>query len=738
MMDEPSFLPTDAVLALVEEIGAAVMMASADDDEEIAAIRAMVERIGAAADERARKASASVLAVLDGAHDVAARTSALGEVATMASELQRCLQEKAAPAPAAAERDAETVELLGDFLQEAEEGLDTVQDILMALEADGSDVEKIHALFRVFHTIKGVAACLEVRDVTTLAHTTETLLDLVRTGELSLEPTHIDLVFESTACLRLLAGGVRSAIGNGGPFPGEASMAGIVSRLEAASTPSGDGGPRHEAGFVQSQAVSEEMLFDDEEAQADSGEADVEVEPVADDDANAAAVAALFTAAPATPAPRAAAPASKHESAPPPAGPAPARSAEGAAPAARAGGKIRETLKVDLARIDDVVELVGELIIVESMVANAPEIVSLASLKIRNYLGQLTKISRDLQNVAMRMRMVPVRGVFQKMARMVRDLGRKTGKDVVLVMSGEAAEMDRSMVEQIEDPLVHMIRNAVDHGLETTADRIKAGKPPQGVVNLSAYHEGGSIVIEISDDGRGLDRERIIAKAKRQGLIRENESLTDAEANLLIFAPGFSTADKLTEISGRGVGMDVVKRSIEALRGRVVVSSVPGKGSIFKMVLPLTLAIIDGMLVSCGTEKYIIPSLSVIESLQPSTDMIRAFAGDKEIVIVRGESMPMLRLRRLFHIQGEEPALSQCRVVVVETIGRKIGLVVDDVVTQQQVVIKPLAGLGETTLLAGAAILADGRVGLILNTDRLSTLFTGSETRARDTKEAAE
>jgi two-component system, chemotaxis family, sensor kinase CheA len=278
----------------------------------------------------------------------------------------------------------------------------------------------------------------------------------------------------------------------------------------------------------------------------------------------------------------------------------------------------------------------------------------------------------------------------------------------------------------------------VDHGLETTADRIKAGKPPQGVVNLSAYHEGGSIVIEISDDGRGLDRERIIAKAKRQGLIRENESLTDAEANLLIFAPGFSTADKLTEISGRGVGMDVVKRSIEALRGRVVVSSVPGKGSIFKMVLPLTLAIIDGMLVSCGTEKYIIPSLSVIESLQPSTDMIRAFAGDKEIVIVRGESMPMLRLRRLFHIQGEEPALSQCRVVVVETIGRKIGLVVDDVVTQQQVVIKPLAGLGETTLLAGAAILADGRVGLILNTDRLSTLFTGSETRARDTKEAAE
>ena len=728
-MNDASLLSTDAVLALVEELGGAVMMATPDDDEEVAAIRALLERLGTAQDERARQASVAALAVLEGALDVAA---ALSQVATMASELQRRLQTKSAP-PVASERDAETVELLGDFLQEAEEGLDTVEGILMALEADGSDVEKIHALFRVFHTIKGVAACLEVTHVTTLAHTTETLLDLVRTGELALEPSHIDLVFESTACLRLLLGGVRTAIQSGGPFAGQASMASLVARLADAShaSPAADAAAPPPA--PRPAPVVEEMVFEQD------GEDESPVEGVL-------LLAPLVAAPRAVPAPSgeaaAAAPSAPSGASPAIAPSAPAAGAvasgEGAALAARGGGKIRETLKVDLARIDDVVELVGELIIVESMVANAPEILSLPSLRIRNYLNQLTKISRDLQNVAMRMRMVPVRGVFQKMARMVRDLGRKTGKDVVLVQSGEAAEMDRSMVEQIEDPLVHMIRNAVDHGLETTAERIKAGKPPQGVIHLSAYHEGGSIVIEISDDGRGLDRDRIIAKAKRQGLIRENESLTDAEANALIFAPGFSTADKLTEISGRGVGMDVVKRSIEALRGRIVVSSVPGKGSVFKMVLPLTLAIIDGMLVSCGPERYIIPSLSVVESLQPSEAMIRAFAGDKEIVIVRGESMPMIRLRRLFAIAGAEPPLSQCRVVVVETIGRKVGLVVDDVVTQQQVVIKPLCGLGETTLLAGAAILADGRVGLILNTDRLNTLFAGGDSRLRDTKEAAE
>jgi two-component system chemotaxis sensor kinase CheA len=395
------------------------------------------------------------------------------------------------------------------------------------------------------------------------------------------------------------------------------------------------------------------------------------------------------------------------------------RPPQGGAPVA--GGKLRETVKVDLDRVDSIVEMIGELIIVESMVVNVPEIAALPSLRVRNYLSQLTKISRDLQNIAMRMRMVPVQGVFQKMARMVRDLSRKTGKNVVLVQSGESAEMDRSMVERIEDPLVHMIRNSVDHGIEPHVDdRTSTGKTAQATIKLSAFHEGGSIVIEIADDGRGLNREAILKKARAQGLVREGENPSDAEVWGLIFLPGFSTAKEVTEISGRGVGMDVVKRNIESMRGRVTVTSTPGKGTTFRLILPLTLAIIEGMLVACGSERYIVPSLSIVESLKPTESMVHAFADRGELVNVRGEMLPLVRLQRLLGVGGEERAATEALIVVVETMGRRVGLLVDDVITQQQVVIKPLGeGLGDTEMLAGAAILSDGRVGLILNVDRI-------------------
>ncbi|MCM2332517.1 MAG: chemotaxis protein CheA, partial [Anaeromyxobacteraceae bacterium] len=393
--------------------------------------------------------------------------------------------------------------------------------------------------------------------------------------------------------------------------------------------------------------------------------------------------------------------------------------AEGAA----GGSQLRETVKVDLERVDSMVEMIGELIIVESMVVHAPEIAQLTSLKVRNYLNQLTKISRDLQNVAMRMRMVPVRGAFQKMARLVRDLSRKSGKDIVLEQSGEDTEMDRSMVERIEDPLVHLVRNSIDHGTETAQERKAAGKPARAVIRLSAYHEGGSIVVELSDDGRGLQKEKILAKAREKGLVEEGRDLSEQEIYNLIFLPGFSTAARVTEISGRGVGMDVVKRNIEGMRGRVSVSSRPGQGTTFKMVLPLTLAIIEGMLIACGKEKYIIPSLSIVESLRPTEDMISLAAGRGEIINVRGEILPLLRLHRLLQMEGAERSPTEGHVVVLEGLGRKVGIVVDDVLTQQQVVIKPLGqGIGDTDFLSGAAILSDGRVGLILNVDRLSSL----------------
>jgi two-component system, chemotaxis family, sensor kinase CheA len=284
--------------------------------------------------------------------------------------------------------------------------------------------------------------------------------------------------------------------------------------------------------------------------------------------------------------------------------------------------------------------------------------------------------------------------------------------------------MDRSMVEQIADPLVHMIRNAVDHGLEAAEARTQAGKAPVGEIRLSAYHEGGSVVIEIADDGRGLDREAIVRKALDKGLIATVEGMSEAEVNGLIFAPGFSTAAKVTEISGRGVGMDVVKRNIDAMRGRVLITSTPCAGTNFKIVLPLTLAIIDGMLVACGSERYIIPTLSIVESIQPERKMLVSLAQRNEMLNLRGEMLPLLRLDRLFHLEGAKSDPTEALVVVVEGMGRRIGLLVDEVVTQQQVVIKSLGeGMGDTRFMSGAAILSDGRVGLILNVEEIATLM---------------
>jgi two-component system chemotaxis sensor kinase CheA len=281
-----------------------------------------------------------------------------------------------------------------------------------------------------------------------------------------------------------------------------------------------------------------------------------------------------------------------------------------------------------------------------------------------------------------------------------------------------------------------MIRNACDHGIEPAEERLRLGKDPTGTVRLSAYHEGGSVVVEIQDDGRGLDKEAILRKAEAQGLILSSDKLSEADIFSLIFAPGFSTAKQITEISGRGVGMDVVKRNIEQMRGRVIISSVPGKGSTFKIVLPLTLAIIDGMLVACGKERYIIPTLSIVESIQPDSSMLTSLANRIELVNVRGEIMLLFRLDRLFQIDGARVDATKGLVVVVESLGRKLGLLVDDVVTQQQVVIKALgSGMSGIKFIAGAAILSDGRVGLILNVEELGAMVRPESQTGRDIRD---
>ena len=582
----------------------------------------------------------------------------------------------------------DTIALIGEFLSESEEGLSRADQILMTIEGTAASADSINGLFRVFHTIKGVAGFLELLDIQSLAHTTESLLNGCREGLYPLIGARLDLVFDATAMMRKILAELAAAVEASREFTTAEDIPSLVARLQAALEPSFEGGARKAEERQEMESRQEDVRLPGPSPPPD------EVSEESAQNIAAEATAAVPTA--------------------------------NKAPGSEGGGdpKLRATIKVDLERVDRLVEMIGELVVVEAMVVGAPEIAHSASARVRNCLSQLEKVTHDLQDVGMRMRMLPVSGVFQKMARMARDVGRKAGKQVRVVLSGEQTEMDRSMVEQISDPLVHMIRNSIDHGIEPPDVRRKVGKPEEGKVRLSASHEGGHVVIEIADDGRGLNREAILKKAIAQGLISATDTLPEDEINALIFAPGFSTAEKVTDISGRGVGMDVVRRNIDAMRGRVTIKSVPGQGTTFKITLPLTLAIIDGMLVACGKERYIIPTLSIIESIQPEPSMLVTQAGSNEMLNMRGNILPLLRMDRLLGAKGAIQDPSKGLVVIIEGSGRRVGLLVDEVIAQQQVVIKSMGeGVGEVPFVSGAAILSDGRVGLIVNVEGIVSLI---------------
>jgi two-component system chemotaxis sensor kinase CheA len=343
--------------------------------------------------------------------------------------------------------------------------------------------------------------------------------------------------------------------------------------------------------------------------------------------------------------------------------------------------------------------------------------------KLDGIISQLNQITSGLQRTAMSLRMVPIKNTFERMVRLVRDLSKKAGKDVRLVMSGEDTEIDRNMVEEIYEPMVHMIRNSIDHGLESPKDREAAGKPKQGTIQLKAYYRGGNIVIAIEDDGRGLNREKIVEKAKANGIISDGKKLTEGEIDNLIFHPGFSTAEKVTDISGRGVGMDVVKSAIvDRLRGTVEVQSTWGTGTILIMRLPLTLAIIDGMVVRMDGQRYIIPTLNVYETFRPTRADFHTVNKKGEMVMVRGHLVSLIRLDRLFGHQRHNPSQGpevppwERLAVVVENQDNKRCLLVDELLGREEIVIKSLGkGLQHVKGIAGGAILGDGRVGLILD-----------------------
>ena len=726
--------------ALLSDIALAVFLARASDEATFIEIGVQAGELERKLDTSHSERTRGLVAECNALVAEIPRTAAAGRPAKLSAlgVIVKQLQASLHPAPeaqveaasAAIVRDAETIELINDFLTESTEAIAKADEILMSIEQDGLNAEDVNALFRVFHTIKGVAGFLDFHNIIALAHTTETLLDRVREGRIDLDGARLERVFDATTMMQQLLARVRSALETGTEL-GSVDLSLLLAGIELALA--GDG-PRPAPKAAPAPVVAPRA-------------AEVVTETKTKTETKTEAAAVVVARPVVAPAPR---PAAREEEADDDASEEPVRAAprdvEGGpargrspaeAPAVMAiAPKLRETLKVDVDRVEKFVEMVGELIIVQSMVVHAPEIASLQSLRLQGSLSQLSKISRDLQDVAMRMRMVPVRGLFKKLARMVRELSRKVGKDVVLQTSGEGAEMDRSMVERLEEPLVHMIRNSIDHGIEDAEARAKTTKPPQATIRLSAYHAGGSVVVEILDDGKGLNREAIIKKAKQNGLIREGEIIPDADVYNMIFAPGFSTAAKITEISGRGVGMDVVKRNIEAMRGRVQIASTSSRGTLFKIVLPLTMAIIDGMLIACGSEVYILPSLLIVESFQPTKAMLFSMSERDELVSVRGELLPLIRLSRVFKIDGAQEDPTQALVVVVESLGRKVALVVDDVIDEQQVVIKSLdAGIAGADFFTGAAILSDGRVGLILNVDRIGSM-AGPDTQAPARKRA--
>ena len=560
-------------------------------------------------------------------------------------------------------------ELLTGFVSETLEHLESIEVNVLELEDNPGDLDIVNKIFRPFHTIKGVAGFLNLKSVQKLAHSTENLLDDVRNGVHAMDAQVIDVVLKVGDFLKTMVENLKSVLIDGPEHYKNYDISGYVAWVET----------------VQSGSNPAEAV----------GEKDTPPPSVS------AASSSLMTP-----------------------GGTPIEGAEGdpglSSAAAKGPGTpqkaaVGDSIKVDVEKLDGLVNAVGELVIMQAMVRSNPKIAVISDPKLIKDFAQLGRITSELQKTAMSMRMVPIRQTFQKMIRLVRDLSKKTGKEVNLVMEGEETEIDRNMVDSIYDPLVHMMRNSVDHGVQPPAEREKMGKPRSGTVNLRAYQKGGNMVIEIEDDGQGLNTEKIRRKALERGLIQESDKSSNYELNNLIFLPGFSTADQITDVSGRGVGMDVVKKAVEKLRGKVEAISEPGKGSLFVIRLPLTMAIIDGIIVRVGSERYIIPTTAIQESLKPRPENYNTVQGKGETLMVRGSVLPIIRLYELFHVEPTYNDPCDAIVVVVEYEGRQRAIMVDELLGKQEVVIKNLGGLSDIPGVAGGTILGDGRVGLILD-----------------------
>ena len=647
------------------------------------------------------------------------------------------------------------------FFDEADELLADMEQHLLDLVPEAPDSEQLNAIFRAAHSIKGGAGTFGFTILQETTHLMENLLDEARRGEMQLNTDIINLFLETkdimqeqldaykssaepdAASFEYICNALRQlALEAKGEASAPAVPAAKLSVVDAVAEPAtAPDAPAGKLRVVLSRLKENEVNLLEEElgnlatlsnvvkgkdslaATLDGGIGQDDIVAVlcfvieADQIAFETEAAAVEAPAPAenTPAVVAAAPALK---AVPKETAAPAR---GEKPAARSSEST--SIRVAVEKVDQLINLVGELVITQSMLAQrSNELDPVTHGDLITSMGQLQRNARDLQESVMSIRMMPMEYVFSRFPRLVRDLAGKLNKQIELTLMGSSTELDKSLIERIIDPLTHLVRNSLDHGIELPENRVAAGKSPVGNLVLSAEHQGGNICIEVTDDGAGLNRERILAKAISQGMA-VNENMTDEEVGMLIFAPGFSTAEQVTDVSGRGVGMDVVKRNIQEMGGHVEIQSKQGAGTTIRILLPLTLAILDGMSVKVADEVFILPLNAVMESLQPREEDLHPLAGGERVLEVRGEYLPLVELWKVFEVDGAKTEATQGIVVILQSAGRRYALLVDQLIGQHQVVVKNLeSNYRKVPGISAATILGDGSVALIVDVSALQGL----------------
>jgi len=640
------------------------------------------------------------------------------------------------------------------FFDEADELLADMEQHLLGLDPQEPDSEQLNAIFRAAHSIKGGAGTFGFTVLQETTHILENILDGARRGEMQLSTDIINLFLETKDIMQEQLDAYKTAQepnaesfkyicealrqlaleAKGLPVDAPASVA------TASAEPASTSGLRVRLIDLKEKEVDlmlEEMsnLGTLTNVQKGSTTLDVCIDGVGKDDIVAVLCFVIDEAQirfpaedeavdePAAVAAVAAPVVEEVHTATVTELPVAAVKRESKRAAAPAKGSESTSIRVAVEKVDQLINLVGELVITQSMLAQrSGELDPVAHGDLLNSMGQLERNARDLQESVMSIRMMPMEYVFSRFPRLVRDLASKLGKEVELTLLGSSTELDKSLIERIIDPLTHLVRNSLDHGIETPEKRLVAGKVATGNLTLSAEHQGGNICIEVSDDGAGLNRERILAKALSSGL-PVHENMSDEEVGMLIFAPGFSTAEQVTDVSGRGVGMDVVKRNIQEMGGHVEIASKQGKGTTIRILLPLTLAILDGMSVRVADEVFILPLNAVMESLQPRAEDLKPMAGGECVLEVRGEYLPLVELWNVFDVQDAKTEATQGIVVILQSAGKRYALLVDQLIGQHQVVVKNLeSNYRKVPGISAATILGDGSVALIVDVSALQSL----------------